>query len=171
MNQPLAWFLTWHSYGTWLPGNEKGYVDEEHRLPGEPFAMPNPELLAYSESLLQNPAVYLNEPQRVATQAAVIEVCQYRMWELFALHVRTTHVHAVVTGQGNPEKMIADFKAYATRRLRRENLNRSTDKIWAGHGSTRYLWTQQHVEEAVDYVLNRQGTLMVPAPFVSASLS
>lgn len=30
-------------------------------------------------------------------------------------------------------------------------------KIWARHRSTLYLWTERHIETAVDYVMNRQG--------------
>jgi hypothetical protein len=25
--EPLAYFLTWHTYGTWLPGDERGWVE------------------------------------------------------------------------------------------------------------------------------------------------
>jgi hypothetical protein len=26
MNEPLAYYLTWTTYGTWLPGDERGWV-------------------------------------------------------------------------------------------------------------------------------------------------
>jgi hypothetical protein len=49
------------------------------------------------------------------------------------------------------------FKAYAARHLRESNLLAAEAKLWSRHGSTRYLWTDKHIETAVDYVINRQG--------------
>mgnify|MGYP003694610209 CR=1 FL=1 len=52
---------------------------------------------------------------------------------------------------------MTSFKAYATRRLRENGLVGPTQKVWARHGSARYLWTEEHVSMAVDYVVKRQG--------------
>ena len=49
------------------------------------------------------------------------------------------------------------FKAYATRALRKAGLLALSIKPWVRHGSTRYLWKERHVENAVDYVLDGQG--------------
>lgn len=55
---------------------------------------------------------------------------------------------------------MSDFKAYASRRLK-ERLQEVADcKRWAQHGSTRYLWTEEEVAAAVEYVLNGQGEPM-----------
>ncbi|MCA9023576.1 MAG: hypothetical protein KDA86_00045 [Planctomycetaceae bacterium] len=31
MSEPLAFFLTWMTYGTWLPGDERGWGDDRLR--------------------------------------------------------------------------------------------------------------------------------------------
>jgi hypothetical protein len=28
MDEPLAYFLTWTTYGSWLPGDERGWVEK-----------------------------------------------------------------------------------------------------------------------------------------------
>lgn len=52
-----------------------------------------------------------------------------------------------------------DFKAYASRKLNRlggkERRNR-----WARHGSTRWLWKDQDVRDAIRYVVEEQGEAM-----------
>ena len=53
--------------------------------------------------------------------------------------------------------MMHSFKAYATRKLRGDGLVNAGDKVWARHGSTKYLWTDEHIEKAVEYVLYGQG--------------
>ena len=32
MDDPLALFLTWTTYGSWLPGDERGWVDKPGQL-------------------------------------------------------------------------------------------------------------------------------------------
>jgi hypothetical protein len=56
--------------------------------------------------------------------------------------------------------MLSDFKAYATRALRREFPDIQRRRYWAQHGSTRYLWNDVSVRAAIDYVLNGQGEAM-----------
>ena len=43
-------------------------------------------------------------------------------WRLHALTVRTNHVHAVVSADEAPEKVMTNFKIWATRRLREHEL-------------------------------------------------
>jgi len=49
------------------------------------------------------------------------------------------------------------FKSYATRKLREANLLDPRIKPWARHGSNPYLWTEEEVARAIDYVINGQG--------------
>ncbi len=53
--------------------------------------------------------------------------------------------------------MMDSFKAYATKALRTAGLIGPDTKPWSRHGSTRYLWTEEHIQKAVDYVVNGQG--------------
>ena|SRR5215831_11411132 len=49
------------------------------------------------------------------------------------------------------------FKSYATRKLREARLLDEAIRPWARHGSTPYLWTEDDVQAAIDYVINGQG--------------
>ena len=133
MNEPLAYFLTWHTYGSWLHGHEQGSVDDEHAVFGEPFARSDSER---AQRRMRQQPVALAEAARVAAQEAVVEVCRFRGWRLLALHIRTTHVHVVVHAVAPVEKVLVDFKDYATRRLHEEGCYRKDAKIWVVHGST-----------------------------------
>ncbi len=164
MSEPLAYFLTWHTYGTWLPGQAPGSVDDSHNAYGAPFAPADSDRLNQSVGRMADKFVTLDETRRQAVQDAIVEVCEYRGWRLLALHVRTTHVHAVVAASANPEKVMNDFKAYATRRLRRNQLADCATRIWAMHGSTRYIWNEEQLTEKVAYVVDGQGAALRPAP-------
>jgi hypothetical protein len=62
-----------------------------------------------------------------------------------------------VTAPRKPEDVLNTFKSYATRKLREANLLDESIRPSARHGSTPYLWTEEDVEEAIDYVINGQG--------------
>ena len=92
---------------------------------------------------------------RQLVKEAIIEVCKYRGWKLVALHVRTTHVHAIVNAEATPWRVMIDWKAYATRRLRMSDPTRVV--YWAQGGSARSLKTERDVRRAMAYVLEEQG--------------
>ena len=73
------------------------------------------------------------------------------------MNVRTNHIHAVITAQCKPEKVLAALKANATRKLREAACWKSNDSPWADGGSRRYLWTDQDVVNAIAYVEYDQG--------------
>jgi hypothetical protein len=64
----------------------------------------------------------------------------------------------VVQADAAPEKVMTQLKLYASRALNRSA--RSSARRWAHHGSTRYLWDNEQVDAAVDYVIHRQGRPM-----------
>jgi REP element-mobilizing transposase RayT len=78
---------------------------------------------------------------------------------LQAINVRTNHAHAVVSAQLKPERIADAFKAFATKKLREENLVASELKIWSRGRSRRYLWKPRQVASAIDYVLYSQVDL------------
>jgi REP element-mobilizing transposase RayT len=156
--QPLAFLITFRCYGTWLHGDERGSVDRRnfHRY-GTPAMPANKKLVEDEKPELRQAAIALNRPQRVVVEQAIREVCEHRGYGLLALNVRTNHVHSVVTAPCRPEQVMDTLKAYATRRLRETGLLDPKTKPWARHGSTPYLWTEETVEKAIDYVINGQG--------------
>ena len=103
---------------------------------------------------------HLDQVRRNAVLAAIQEVCTHRGWRLLAAHVRTTHVHTVVEAEIPPERVMGDFKAYASRCLNRRGLDRPDRKRWTRHGSTRWLWKPQHISAAIQYVVAEQGEAM-----------
>ena len=50
----------------------------------------------------------------------------------------------------------AQESATKSRNLRKKGLLSNEAKLWSRHGSTRYLWTERHIEIAVEYVIDGQ---------------
>ena len=155
--QTLGYLITFHTYGSWLHGDAKGSVDKEHNTPHSPTLAPDPRLHARRVASLRHPPVDLDARRRFVVDAAIREVAAHRGWNIAALHVRTTHVHVVVSARASPERVMCDFKAYATRRMREEGLLEPESRAWSHHGSTRYLRSEASFSRAVQYVVNEQG--------------
>jgi REP element-mobilizing transposase RayT len=156
MRQLTAYLLTLRSYGTWLHGDARGSVDKENNAYKEPLIEPRQGFEKTMRHSMKAEALRFNRAQRAQIEAAIEEVARYRDWPLGGLAVRTNHVHIVVGADDSPEKVVVDFKAYATRNLRRNGLPK-TQTVWAEHGSTVYLFDAHAYETAVHYVLEQQG--------------
>jgi REP element-mobilizing transposase RayT len=160
MRPPLAYFITFTTYGTWLHGRESGSVDRQHNLPGTPFVAPDGQLEARRRQSLRQAPYLLDHARRDVVLNTICEVCTHRAWELHAVHVRSNHVHVLLVAPVAPEKVMSDLKAWCSRRLREafgEDANRDR---WTQHGSTRYLHNTNSVQAAMVYILEEQGDQM-----------
>jgi REP element-mobilizing transposase RayT len=132
-------------------------VDKEHNEPGTPFLSADGDRERAEYDSLREPPYVLNLERRNVVLQTILEVARHRRWKIWACHVRTNHVHIIVTAPDKPEKVMSDFKAYASRRLK-ERLGEAGDsKRWTQHGSTRYLWSEADVMAKIEYVLTGQG--------------
>jgi REP element-mobilizing transposase RayT len=159
----LAYFITFHTYGTWLHGTSKGEgsVDRQHNQYGEDFVAPDPLREARAREDMTQPAYVIGSPQeRGVVRDAIVTLCRQRGWRLLALHVRTNHVHAVVQVDRDPGRVMSDMKARASRELTRTGFDGATRRRWTRHGSTLHLFSEASVVEKIDYTLNQQGTRM-----------
>ena len=105
-----------------------------------------------------DPLYLMRADSRLCVLAAMKGHCAYRGWLLLAAHVRTNHAHVVLEAEVRPERIMNELKAYASRELNRvEGIVR---RRWARHGSTRWLWHDADVMNAVRYVVDEQGLPM-----------
>jgi len=150
MNDPLAYFLTWPTYGTWLPGDPRGWV-EYHRG----WKLPDPILLFESRLRMQEDACILTVDERQLAEAQTRETCEFRGWKLFAVNCRSNHMHLVVGARDtSPTKIRVDVKAWCTRRLKANNPGRTL--WWAEGGSQRHIFDEDSLETVIQYVLSAQ---------------
>ena len=163
------WFLTWRTYGTWLPG-EEGFVGH-YRVPVGPRRIDNvvgelateakPALAQYARRQLVSEPVFLSELQAVPLLAQFQETANHRGWSLDAVAILTNHIHIAlgVAGDPNPTSLLRDFKSYASRALNSDRPKPT--KWWADRGSTRFLKNQEHRARAIRYTRDQEGSLLV----------
>ena len=152
---PLAYFITFTCYGTWLSHEKEISVNIKKNTFGTRFLAKY--LVEDYKNLNKASPVLLDSNDRNIILNTLKEVSDLKNWSLLAAHVRTNHVHVIINASEKPEIILNTFKAYATR-----NLNKKTiiKKRWTRHGSTRYLWNVESVEAAIKYVIEEQGEPM-----------
>ena len=157
-SEPLAYFITFRCYGTWLHGDARGSVDRRMRRNwGDPMIPRTPALECSEESRLNPASFRLTEPARRVVEAVVGEVCRRRSWTLHAVNPRSNHVHVVVTApRCAPERVLNSLKSWCTRGFFDHGLIERGRKVWARHGSTIYLWTSESLSAKIQYVQSGQ---------------
>jgi len=157
MGEPKGFLLTWTCYGTCLWGDERGSVDANHNAFSTPLLPKDDKRVTALRRRMKHEPYKLSEAARRIVHETIEEHSRRESWELLAVNVRSNHVHAVVRYAGvSPEAMIGDWKSWGTRGLRACGLAGPTQPVWTKHGSTRYLWKNDELSRAIQYVLEGQ---------------
>ena len=141
MKYPLAWFLTWTTYGTWLHGDARGSHIGSHPLP------PNPELEASMRAEMTEDVAILTDVQRALVGEAIVRECANQGWFLHARNVRTNHVHVVVSASAEGSIVLARLKAVASNALS----DQAGLPMTAGRNGRRRWWTEKGNKVPVEH--------------------
>lgn len=160
MPDPLGFFLTWSTYGTWLPGDERGWIWHDH---GE--QRPDPIRKLEAEAVMTEDACRLDQDERRIVEATIKQHCAIRGWNLHFVNCRSNHLHVVVSANEHPDMIRKQLKAWCSRKLKGHQQNRFRsdglsrpvrEKWWAERGSGRYLTSEASLEAAIIYVRDCQ---------------
>ena len=151
MPDPLAYFITWPTYDTWLPGDERGWIEYHHG-----WQLPNHNIEQYCRTCMIEKQCLLSHEERKIVLSQVLETCKHRKWVNYCSDCRSNHAHIVI-GAANttPKKIGSDIKAWCTRRLRERSRPEQTD-WWAERGSIRYNWSEASLATVMRYVNEAQ---------------
>ncbi len=153
---PLAFFISFRTYGSWLHGDARGSVDRRHNQFESPMLPVSKALAASDREQMAHLEVVLTQGQRDIVTATIRGVCEHKGWRLLAINARSNHVHTVVSAKQQPEFVMNAFKAWATRRLIDAGEFERGACVWSRHGSTVYLFKEDKVAEKCRYVMDGQ---------------
>ncbi|MEM8734509.1 MAG: transposase [Planctomycetota bacterium] len=150
-NSPAALFITWTVYGTFLPGDQRGW---RHRTDGS--RRPNSALQRWHADRLKHDIILLDSPMRTTVETAIHEICKYRSWTLWAASSRSNHTHVVATAPASPTIVRDQLKAKATRELRLAFPVWKDRPVWSSKGDIEFLDSQLDIEVCAAYVTEAQ---------------
>jgi len=100
--RPLAYLITWGTYGTRLHGDPRGTVDRKNNERGTAIVTTDLLRLQHEKSRLKFPPVRLTREQRLSLEAMFPKICERGKWGFLACAVAPDHVHLLVTSPFDP---------------------------------------------------------------------
>ena len=139
--------LTWTTYGTWLQGENKGWVKDGKVFGG------NKNILLQNQKNLKNEPIRLKRREKEIVRNCILEQAQRRGEKIKALSVFSNHVHVVIAGSyENIELVTRKYKAGATAALHKAGFA-CNQKIWTTGVDKRYCFDNKELHARVKYVM------------------
>ncbi len=140
----IGYMVTWTTYGSWLQGDERGYVKDGQILEK------NDKLKSANLIQQKYPTVKLDSEQKQVVENSIIEEAQRINHKIFAIAVCSSHVHIVASAcEESIEQAVHRYKYSATLALRKLGIQ---GRIWSNGFDKRFCFTDKELETKVKYV-------------------
>jgi REP element-mobilizing transposase RayT len=144
MSKMVGYMVTWTTYGSWLPGDERRYVANGQTLQGDL------RTLERNKKRQKTPTVKLNKKEIQLIRRAIIDEAERIGHEIEALAVCTSHVHLTARPHSKSiEGVVGRYKSTTTRTL--WNLGYK-GRIWTKGFDKRFCFSEEDLTRKIQYV-------------------
>lgn len=148
MGRTVGYMLTWTTYGSWLQGEEKGWVKDGQRQTG------NANLKIINKRVLVKEVVVLSEKQQQIVYRAIFDKASELGHRIYSLAVCSNHIHLVGGYIDIPiSKIVGNYKTAARHAL---NKYGHRGRLWSSGYDKRYCFDEVSLQSRIEYV-NRHG--------------
>jgi REP element-mobilizing transposase RayT len=147
------------TYGNWLPGDARGYVDE-HNEYGTPFDQPSAVLERSARANMKESTVLFNTEQAEIVLERWQNTVDELAGSLIAATIMRNHFHFVgtFTEKITKAKLLQFFKGRASRALNQRFGKRTW---WTDSGSVRYSFDEAAFRARIEYVKKQKSPLVL----------
>jgi hypothetical protein len=153
-SDPLATFVTTTSFGSWLPGDDRGYADNGQFMP------PRPLLADHARREMSVAVVRFSSFDQDQLFAAIVDASREFSYQLTDVVVEATHLHWIIGHNDAPETMVGRLKTRMRQQLAR-------GRIWSADYSHRLLFHDEALEQARTYLTKHEGLRMLAGRVVA----
>jgi len=157
MNFPLAYHITFGTYGTRLHGSDRPTVDRSQNQFGEPVIGKDLEWETIERSLLKFPPRILTVRQRQFVEETMPSICVRGGWEHITTAAAKDHVHNIIRATVDGQDVRKWLKRWISQAMNARWPLLPEQVWWAECGSVKWIWESDYLDRATDYV-NRQRT-------------
>ncbi len=147
--------ITFSTYGTWLPGDQRGFRALRHKIHSSgdyrirPPAGEHAKLEVHSRPTMTSEPVTLTAKQREVCASAIVDRLSEKDCEVIAIAVGGKHVHIQVRMEDrNVKRLIGLAKQHASHQLRHE----LPGTIWAARCRSEPVRTRDHQTSLFHYI-------------------
>jgi len=148
MAESFVNFVTTTSYGSWLPGDARGYVERGELMPA------SPALEQHARCLLRQEPVLFSHDEGDRLERAILAACDEFGYRLFDLSIESWHLHWIVRHDADAKSMIGRLKNRMRQELRR-------GRIWTKGYWRRELRTEEELLIARQYIRRHPGCRII----------
>ena len=160
-DRPLAYHITFGTYGTRLHGDARGTVDRSFNKSGDPIIGLNVDWHDMEASSLKGQPVVFDQSMRVIVEHAIDRVCEQGDWLCHTSACQHNHVHILVTSIDEGKLTRRLMKRWLT-----QDLNNVVDispyRWWAKGGSVKWVWNQMYFDNVYEYVRQQRTSKTEP---------
>jgi REP element-mobilizing transposase RayT len=144
MKRLLGYMLTWTTYGSWLQGDNQGYVKDSKILPA------SPALELANKAMLKSPQFKLNTIGKNIVRKAIAKEAKILGQTIYAMSVFSNHIHLVVNYNELPiEKVVSHYKNAARLALHEAGFG---GKLWTRGFDKRFCFSETELMQKISYV-------------------
>ncbi len=175
----LATLLTWTTYGTWLRGDQRGYVGKtladkglvvpKRNAYGTPYDADSGRTLNRDATAMKGRPVFLTLLQAACAAEALCELAGRTGYDLLRGAIMRDHVHLVVAAHPHDKnEIMRRMKSIASVRLTKRfghppakagGSCEGGGRWWTKEGSKREKREEAAVEAAIEYVVRQKDKL------------
>jgi REP element-mobilizing transposase RayT len=156
---PLAYHITFGTYGTRLHGDERGTVDRRANQPGEAIVGAEPEWEWLEYNKLRFPPREFDVSQRRLVEQLIPDICTHGGWRLHACAAGKDHVHTLLTAEADGDVIRKLLKRWLGQSLAAYIMLLDPEQtFWAECGSVKWVWTDEYFARVTKYICDQRAT-------------
>jgi REP element-mobilizing transposase RayT len=144
MSKIVGYMLTWTTYGSWLPGDKRGYVDNGKILLGDV------KTLQRNRQRQKSPVVKLNPREKRIVKQTILAEAERIDHKIEALTVYSNHIHLLARPHTESiEETVGRYKSMTTRILWEKGRK---GRIWSKGYDKRFCFTEDELTTRIKYI-------------------
>jgi REP element-mobilizing transposase RayT len=154
---PLAYHITFGTYGTRLHGDDRGTVDRSLNNFGDPIIGGDQDWNRMERRMLRFEPRKLTVDQRLFVEQSLPQICARGGWQFIEVAAASDHVHNMIAANADGSAVRKWLKRWLGEALSARWLLQPREVWWAECGSVKWIWTEDYFERVEQYV-GRQRT-------------
>lgn len=183
---PLAYHITFGTYGTRLHGDPRGTVDRKANKPGDPIIGAEPDWERMDRSTLRFLPVLLDAGGRSFVESVVPSLCGRGEWELHVCAAKPDREHVLLTISREAKPVRRWLKTWLSQALN-EHLGSESPAVpepragrayrdhrsrlgheggddrhppwWSKGGSIKWIWDEKYFDNVYNYIERQRITV------------
>ncbi len=152
-----------HTYGTWLPGDPRGFRTRHHRrhVDGD-YKSPPPQgkydrIYQYAKSVMKREPIYLNTDQRRLAVRFLVESLQRREIEVVIAGTDSVHFHILARiTERRPDHWMGVAKRETSHYMKEAGIG-EMGGLWGSGGKSQPIKDRAHQISTVKYILDHRS--------------